>query len=28
MKFTEEMFEYIFAKVPELKKEVLVKDKA
>lgn len=28
MKFTEEMFEYIFKKVPELKKEVLVKDKA
>lgn len=28
MRFTEEMFDYIFKKMPELKKEVLVKDKA
>nr|MDD3720547.1 lysine--tRNA ligase [Candidatus Gracilibacteria bacterium] len=27
MKFTEEMFDYLFKNIPELKKEVLVKDK-
>jgi hypothetical protein len=28
MKFTEKMFDYIFEKIPELKKEIEVKDKS
>lgn len=27
MRFTETMFDYLFANIPELKREVLVKDK-
>jgi hypothetical protein len=27
MRFTEEMFDFIFKRMPELKKEVVVKDK-
>jgi len=27
MKFTEEMFDYVFKAIPELQKEVMVKDK-
>jgi len=28
MKFTEDMFDFVFQNIPELKKEVLVKDKS
>ncbi|MDF1682588.1 MAG: hypothetical protein P1U46_02370 [Patescibacteria group bacterium] len=28
MRFTEEMFDFVFKNIPELKKEILVKDKS